>query len=247
MKILSIGNSFSEDAHRWLHDIAISNDYELDTVNLFIGGCSLETHWKNLGSKDPLYAMQGNGGLFIKNTTIRQALESEKYDVITLQQVSGLSGKFETYMPYINQIADFVKKAQPQSNIYFHRTWAYEINSKHPDFNEYNYDQEQMFTAICNASNKVSKIMGIEVIPVGDVIQALRRKSCKFNCNSGGLSLCRDGFHLSLDYGRFTAAAVWYKKLTGMGINTKNFLKMQPQFEIEILDEIMKHVEIYTR
>ena len=42
MKILSIGNSFSEDAQRYLKLIAGANGRELTCVNLYIGGCSLK-------------------------------------------------------------------------------------------------------------------------------------------------------------------------------------------------------------
>ena len=70
MKILSIGNSFSQDAHRWLHSIAKADNYELDTVNLYIGGCSLETHWFNYVNDIPGYDMEGNNGEFIRKTSI---------------------------------------------------------------------------------------------------------------------------------------------------------------------------------
>ncbi len=46
MKICSIGNSFSQDSHKWLHKLAKNNGIELQTVSLYIGGCDLETHWK---------------------------------------------------------------------------------------------------------------------------------------------------------------------------------------------------------
>ena len=45
MKLLSIGNSFSVDAHRWLHDIAAAHGEEIYNVNLYIAGCSLKRHW----------------------------------------------------------------------------------------------------------------------------------------------------------------------------------------------------------
>ena len=38
MKILSVGNSFSQDAHRWLHHIAGLSGVSMETVNLYIGG-----------------------------------------------------------------------------------------------------------------------------------------------------------------------------------------------------------------
>ncbi|MGN1128615.1 MAG: DUF4886 domain-containing protein, partial [Candidatus Flemingiibacterium sp.] len=44
LKVLSIGNSFSQDAQRWLHDIAAADGVELLAKNLYIGGCSLERH-----------------------------------------------------------------------------------------------------------------------------------------------------------------------------------------------------------
>ena len=48
MKILSIGNSFSQDAHRYLHKLAKQEGVDLKTVNLYIGGCSLRTHYLNM-------------------------------------------------------------------------------------------------------------------------------------------------------------------------------------------------------
>lgn len=37
MKILSIGNSFSQDAHKWLHKLAKVNGVEFEIANLYIG------------------------------------------------------------------------------------------------------------------------------------------------------------------------------------------------------------------
>lgn len=242
MKILSIGNSFSQDAHKWLHNIAESDNYDLDTVNLFIPGCSLETHSNNLTNNEPTYDMQGNSGEFIRKTTINEALQYDNYDIITLQQVSALSGKIETYFPYIENIIGFVKEVQPKSDILLHRTWSYEIDFNHPCFNNYNYDQQQMFSEICDTTNQVSEMFDIGVIPVGDIIQKLRDESVGFNYKNGGISLCRDGFHLSLDYGRFTAAAAWYRFLTGREINYKTFQKSNQQFDVKLLSEICETI-----
>ena len=48
MKILAIGNSFSEDAMYYLKNIADADGVEVKAVNLYIGGCNLERHWKNI-------------------------------------------------------------------------------------------------------------------------------------------------------------------------------------------------------
>jgi hypothetical protein len=42
MKILAIGNSFSDDATGWLHQIAKAGGVDLKAVSLCIGGCPLE-------------------------------------------------------------------------------------------------------------------------------------------------------------------------------------------------------------
>ena len=45
MKVLAIGNSFSNDAMRYLHEIAKADGVDMKTVNLFIGGCPLSRHY----------------------------------------------------------------------------------------------------------------------------------------------------------------------------------------------------------
>ena len=44
MNILAIGNSFSEDATRYLHGIARADGVQLSVINLFITGCPLDNH-----------------------------------------------------------------------------------------------------------------------------------------------------------------------------------------------------------
>lgn len=58
MKILAIGNSFSQDATRYLQDIAASAGENLFVRNLYIGGCSLEMHAKILPKMRPPMIMK---------------------------------------------------------------------------------------------------------------------------------------------------------------------------------------------
>jgi hypothetical protein len=60
------------------------------------------------------------------------------------------------------------------------------------------------------------------MIPSGDVIQLLR-KTEPFDYRNGGISLCRDGFHLSFDYGRYAAGAVWFETLVGGDIRDNSY------------------------
>ena len=63
MNILAIGNSFSQDATRYLHQIAAADGVTLHVANLYIGGCSLEHHYRNMLSGERAYELQYNGQL----------------------------------------------------------------------------------------------------------------------------------------------------------------------------------------
>ena len=113
MKILSIGNSFSQDAQKWLHKMAQKNGIDIQAANLFIGGCSLEMHYTNVKEDNAYYDLEVNGEKTGRKISITEALKMEKWDIVTLQQVSTLSGKYESYEPYLSFLAKTVKKEQP--------------------------------------------------------------------------------------------------------------------------------------
>lgn len=94
MKVLSIGNSFSQDAHKWLYDVCKSGDEEIYNVNLYIGGCSLETHRKNFCGDEPAYDYEIKGEA-VKKISLKEAILSENWDVITFQQASYCSGMYD--------------------------------------------------------------------------------------------------------------------------------------------------------
>ena len=104
IKILAIGNSFSQDAHRWLHTMAEYDGAQLETVNLYIGGCSLQMHWDNLRENLPAYDLERNGGPAEGKISIADALRMEKWDVVTLQQASPDCGFYESYQPYLRDL-----------------------------------------------------------------------------------------------------------------------------------------------
>jgi len=221
MKLLSIGNSFSTDAHFYLHRLALLHGVDLYTANLFIGGCSLETHWQNMTENNADYDYEINGNVADRKISIAQALEEDKWDVITFQQASAYSGIYETYEPYLTSLADYVKAKQPQAKLYFHQTWSYENGSEHPGFVSYNCDSRRMFDGIVSASHIAADSIDALLIPAGTVIQQLRECVKEFDYTAGGLSLCRDTFHLSETYGRYAAAAIWLRTLTGKPIEVK--------------------------
>jgi hypothetical protein len=59
---------------------------------------------------------------------------------------------------------------------------------------------------------RIAENYGLTLIPGGDVIQNIR-KHPEFDVTKGGLSICRDGFHMHYIYGRYALACTWAKTL----------------------------------
>lgn len=216
MQVLSIGNSFSADAQRYLHRIARVDGVVLNTCNLYIGGCSLETHHRNMLSEERVYELQTNGFPTGFKVSIKEALLNRKWDVITLQQASPLSPKYASYQPFLNILAEYVRTCQPMAKIAFHRTWAYQQESPRlADVLGYNTHQE-MFRDIVSASNQAAKDIDADLIlPSGDVFQALLAKGVR--------SVHRDMHHAHHGIGRYALALTWYAVLTGRDVMGNTF------------------------
>ncbi len=215
MKVLSIGNSFSQDAHRYLHSIAKNRGVDLQTVNLYIGGCSLRTHYLNVLGDKQAYDLEFNGVNTGVKVSIKQVLESVEWDVITLQQVSHLSFNQESYSPYLQEVILYVEKYCPNSKIYMHETWAYANGSEKLANTVYNTaidmfnDVKKTYLTIANQFNINA------VIPSG---------SAMINALSLGIQkIYRDGFHASLGIGRYLLGLTWYKTITGNSIDNDSF------------------------
>ena len=238
MQVLSIGNSFSQDAHKWLHKLAEVNGVNMETANLYIGSCPLKSHWHNYIDNNPEYDFEPNGGDCERKISISEALSLREWDIVTLQQVSADSGMYETYEPYLSSMVAEIRRILPNVRIYFHQTWAYEIDSTHGGFANYHNDQQEMFRCIEDASEKAARAIDATVIPAGKVIQKLRDEVPEFDYKNGGQSLCRDGFHLSLDYGRFAAAAIWLRIVSGKKIEAEQFEGFNSDILHKIIDVV---------
>jgi hypothetical protein len=69
-----------------------------------------------------------NGKKTNRYRTIAEVLNEEKWDYITFQQASWLSGDEKTYIPYFDELYHFVKE-RSDATLLIHETWAYEEGS----------------------------------------------------------------------------------------------------------------------
>lgn len=208
MKVLAIGNSFSNDAMRYLHGIAKSEGCDMKTVNIYIGGCPLSKHYMNMNNDAADYDFEYNGDRTGIKVSIKQALQSDIWDVVTFQQVSSQSFNYNTYTPYLKTLAEYAAFHAPKAKFMMHQTWAYEQGSDRLT-KELGYsDQADMFRDLKSAYFKAAESLGnIGIIPSGEAFQELIK--------AGAPRIHRDTFHASFGLGRYTLGLVWYEILTG--------------------------------
>ena len=235
MNILSIGNSFSQDAQRYLHRIAKADGFNLNTFNLYIGGCPLSTHYRNMLSEEKKYFLEMNGESTGFNVSLKEALLNRDWDVITLQQVSGQSPYYETYQPYLNKLAEYVRLCVPKAKIAIHQTWAYEENSQRLNVELGYKSQADMFGDIKEAYQKAADEINAElIIPSGEVFQELLKE--------GFEKIHRDTFHASYGVGRYALALGWYIMLTGNRIENNLFCDFDEYISGEEIAKVKKAV-----
>ena len=216
MEILAIGNSFSQDATRYLHRIARADGVKLNVTNLYIGGCSLERHYLNMLSSKRTYQLEFNGEQTGFPVSLEEALDNRKWDVVTIQQVSSLSGDPDTFRPYIFSLTDMIRKCAPQAKLLLHETWFYEEGSeKLSNWTKF-ATSEEMLNAVCSAYEQIaSEISADGIIPSGTLLGKLIKE--------GIPSVHRDGSHASFGLGRYALGLLWYRILTGNSVADNSF------------------------
>lgn len=216
MNILSIGNSFSQDAQRYLHQIAKADGIDIRCFNLCIGGCSLSQHYQNMLSEERAYTLEMNGSSTGFHVSLKESLLNREWDVITVQQVSSQSPNYDTYQPYLDRLVEYIRKFAPKAKIAIHQTWAYEQGSARLN-DELKYgDYKQMLGDLVKSYQKAAEsIQADYMIPSGEVFGAM--------VESGIEKVHRDTFHANLGIGRYALGLIWYKTLTGNDVLKNTF------------------------
>ena len=213
IKVLAIGNSFSQDGvEQYLYELAQAQGDSLVIGNAYIAGCSIDKHYDNLLTGKASYEYRKIVGGVRSNkrkVDLRSIIRDEQWDIISLQQASHYSGMPKTFTN-LAQLKRLVQSYTTNLHVEFvwHMTWAYAEDYASKNFKPYDNSQHKMYTAIVNTIQNVLPAIGIKrIIPSGTAIQLARYRL--------GDTLNRDGYHLSLTMGRYTAACTWCEFLTG--------------------------------
>lgn len=173
ISVLTLGNSFAENALEYLPELAGSAGLPLIIGRANLGGCSLERHWnhvvafeKDPGSKD--------GSPYGKGTRSLDAmLKSRDWDFITIQQVSIKSHDLTTYSPYAEKLYQYIRDRAPKSKILVHQIWAYRVDDRR--FIPQNEGKEphthrEMYHQVRAAYHKVAADLDLGILPSGDAM-----------------------------------------------------------------------------
>ena len=212
-KLLMIGNSFSDDTIQWVHEICADLGIDFTVANLYIGGASLATHLSNLTNDTPSYTYREYDKInkiwvSHNNVSISEALTFDNWNYISLQQGSAVSGKADSYDD-IDKIIGKILTIKDNVKFIWNMTWAYQQDSTHSSFVNYDSNQETMYNAIVDAvETKILTNDRISLIsPAGTAIQNARTSFI-------GDTLTRDGHHLSYELGRYIAGLTLVGTLT---------------------------------
>ncbi len=180
LKVLMIGNSFSICVLKEMPKVAASMGFELDLASLYIGGCSLERHWKNVESDRPDFKPYrfdrdtGNRRVVDDGKiNIPEALKLDRWDIVTIQQASHFSWKPETYDPFGEKLIAKIRELAPQAEVVVQETWSYTPWDKR--LGEWKMDPAQMYEKLHRAYGDYAAAKKLRVIPMGTVVQEYRK------------------------------------------------------------------------
>lgn len=247
IQVLTIGNSFADDATAFLPQVAQSaGRIEISVTRANPGGWTLRQHAD--AAADPNakpYKIDG------QRTDLRTILSSRDWDFVTIQQMSEFSYQADSFQPFADQIAAMVYELAPMACLVIQQTWAYRGDS--PLLERDGLDADEMYSRLASNYQELSERLDAGILPVGAAIEAVRRDEnrgiwkvdSEFDFaapvypnlpdQTGSLvkgyrwQSAGDQHRLNLDYrhlndaGRLLAALVWYQSLTGLDARDSHF------------------------
>lgn len=186
LAVLTIGNSFADDATAFLPEMAKAGDKDLVIFRANLGGATMERHATHLRAftadpNDPkgkpyrnrVHPKTGERQDF----SLPEALEAYAWDVVTIQQVSHLSFRPETFHPFVDELITAIRRHAPQAEIVIHEIWAY--REDHEFFQKGDgFTPRAMYERVSAAYRQLAKEKGLRLLVVGDAFNLARQTRC---------------------------------------------------------------------
>lgn len=244
LKILFIGNSFTVDATEhlpgMLRSAGIAN---IRMVRAYHGGYKLPEFFENYDAPDicTYYHCEPGGTAWENdgtlNRSLRSIVESDRWDIVTLQEHTGSVYAWEwsaTERNALQGLCEYVRQAQPlhRPTLCYLMAQAYG-RSNTSVYPRYFASQQEMFETIVAQVRRITEETCLDiVIPSGTTLQNLRTTSLNVD---NGMDLTRDSYHMDFGISRYAAAAAVFHTLvtpcTGVSVvgNGYRFTRSQTE------------------
>lgn len=223
-KVLAVGNSFSGNAMRYFSDIVKASGNKVVAKNASIGGCDFERHMRHADAFEA-NPEDAEGRPYAGKKSLKEMLTAEKWDVVTIQQVSIKSCTPETYHPHADRLIAYIRKYAPQAEIVVHATWAYSEGDKwFKDRAKYATmpgSTDEMFKRVAATYGQFAKENGLRLIPSCYAIESARRDPAYGK--AGKQTLSKDCHHCATP-GEYLLGCVWMEFLIGQSALGNTFV-----------------------
>ena len=223
LKVLDIGNSYTQDAQAYLPQIikASGIDSDFSLYRAFRPSASFKTWvdcWNDADNENYSidfcagtsidgisgYGSASDGALF------RKALQSVKWDIILIHQVSTYSNDYSLWEGkgaggYLQDLIRIIRMTNPQATIGYLMTHSYRgtywANSEGSSFLRWRNTAE--------ATRQLKSEYGIDfIIPYGTAVQNLRASSL-----NDSYEFSEDGTHMGAGLGDYVAGCCYFESL----------------------------------
>jgi len=206
VKVLTVGNSFADNACTFLKQIAESVPgcrVEISKAN--IGGCSFEKHAQLIKGCEADPKLKP----YQSKYSLKELLQKEKWDVVTIQQVSHMSFRPESYQPFADQVVACIRTNAPGAEILIHQTWAYGPDCKR--LAGFALTRQQMHAGLVTCYADLSRHFGgLRMLKSGETFTASLAANPEID-----LWNAKDRSHASQE-GCYLAGCVWFAELFGI-------------------------------
>ena len=223
LKVLDIGNSYTQDAQTYLAQIikasGIDDDFSL--YRAFRPSASFKTWVDCWNDSDNEYysidfcagtslgGISGSGSAS-DGALFRKALQSVKWDIILIHQVSTYSNDYSLWEGngaggYLQELIRIIRVTNPQATIGYLMTHSYRgsywVNSEGSSY--------LRWRNIADATKQLKLEYGIDfIIPYGTAVQNLRASSL-----NDGYEFSEDGTHMGAGLGDYVAGCCYFESL----------------------------------
>ncbi|MCQ2958677.1 MAG: DUF4886 domain-containing protein [Bacteroidales bacterium] len=209
LRVLLIGNSFTDDATQYIDNLIISSEIDPQKCCIYIlyeGGYSI-LHWWNRYNRNETFQLVKRGGAYemVSTGTIQELLH-QNWDVVGLQQTSDYSTKIESFSPYLYDIIRHIKNdcTNTHVSICWQLSWSYwsDIDKDGPK-------EKSGWEEIVATTDQMISLYGIDIIiPSGTAVENAR--TTLLNTEH---SLTRDGHHIAYGTGHYLLACTLFETL----------------------------------